>query len=151
MKQHIKLYSVVTLLALLLSAWSVQTAKSAGSTDGGTPIDYNQATSPAATVGDISSSGVSTVGIPSLEERDRILNGVNLRPSIINDGSSPVNIAGPMPGTESGPAGSVNPSVPSIVNGHPVIVSPSPQSIISTSIQMIRDWFSTLLRSIFNS
>jgi hypothetical protein len=163
MKQHVKLYFVVCILAIMLSAWSVQSARSASSVDGGTTVESGQAVQGAGTPVDLSSSDKSTTGIPSLEVRDSILNGVNISPPIIYEGASPVNVAPQDPRSETQIGDSVvpvpapvNPVVPVPAtslsnNSSPDIVGGSSESIISTSLKLISNWLSALLSSIFNS
>jgi len=151
MRQHFKLYFVVILLAVFLSACTVQSAKSASATDEGTSVDSSQANTPAGMVSDLTSSSGSTVGIPSPEERDTILNGVNLSPPI--DGTTTGNVAGPIPGTESGGAGSVIPMpAPTISdNASPSIVGVHTEKGIYVTIKLLSDWLIAFLRSIFSA
>jgi hypothetical protein len=151
MRQHFKLYFVVSLLAVFLSAWTVQSAKSARTTDEGTSVESSQANAPVGTVSENTSSDGSTVGIPSLEERDTILNGVNLSPPI--DRTTTGNVAGPLPGTESGGAGSVIPVPAQTIsnNGSPSIVGVPTEKVINETIKLLSDWLSAFLRSIFSA
>jgi len=171
MKQQMKLFCVVGLLILLVGV-AAQSAQAAN--DGGTTVQSSQSSqsagvTQASTVGDS-----STANVPSLETRDAILNNVDLGAPIVLGSNIPV--AGPQ-GGESGPVGLAKPplssqnsgnqgtGVSSVQNsGGQSTASASAQSsssqgtvfastanIVRQTVQALSNWFSGLLKSIFNT
>ena len=152
MKKHLRIYFLVSILAIVLSLWSIQSATFAQSQtnkDDGTTIESSQA----AQVGDpVTVTGTdngSTVGPNNTEDLNNMLGGVNLHPPI--DYTNNVNVVPPDPGTESGPASVVPQPLTDGVNSHPEIGNTSTSNSFSETIRVIFDWLAGLFSSIFSS
>ena len=146
MKEHLKLYLVIGLITLMVSACTVQTVQS--SSDGSTTVGSSQS-SASAGVAQAPTGGDTTTGnVPSQAERDQALNQVNRGAPIVVDPSA--KVAGPQ-GGESGPVGLAKPPLSSQSENSQGTTAVSTTNILSQTIQALSNWFGGLFKSIFNS
>lgn len=171
MNQQVKrLLGLMGILAFLVSASTVQRAQghrlidvvaklaagaqadyqsnSKGDTGGGISVESSQAQVNAPVEGSV--SGAAPVDAPSLEERDAMLNGVNLSAPIFKDGSTPGTISGPVPGTESGPVELKKPIASSTGEGSPNPKNGAAPGILVGSLKALANWLGAVLRWVFS-
>jgi len=171
MNQQIKrLLGLVGILAFLVSASTVQRAQgqklidivtslAAGApagyqfsakadTGGGTSVESNQAQVNDPVEGSI--SDVASGNVPSLEERDAMLNGVNLSAPIFKDGSTPETVSPPAPGTESGPVELKKPIASSTSESNPNLENGTTSGILVGSLKALANWLGAVLRWVFS-
>ena len=171
MNQQIKrLLGLIGILAFLVSASTVQRAQghklidavakfaagaqadyqssSKGDTGGGTSVESSQAQVNAPVEESISSEPPKNA--PSPEERDAMLNGVNLSAPIFKDGPAPGPDTGPAPGTESGPVELKKPIASSTGEGSPNAETGSAPGILVGAVKTLANWLGAVLRWVFS-
>jgi len=116
--------------------------------DGGITVESSQVGQAAAPVEETMSNAIPE-GVPSLEERTKMLDGVNPSIPIIRDETSPAKVAGPNPGTESGPVELEKPIASSSNVDSPETVSDTSSGTTAWSFKAFTVWLSTILSSFF--
>ena len=146
----------LSVLALSVTACGIQSAAASGPVGAridlqstpevnpaqGTTVESVQVVQSAPVSGD-ASKDVAPVDIPSLEEREAVLNGVNLAPPIDEGEPIPLPAAGPAPGTESGPALEKVPS--GSIESNQVAATQTDSGFISQLVGAVVSWFRSVL------
>ena len=171
MNQQVKrLLGLVGILAFLVSASTVQRAQgqklvdlvaslaagaqanyqssSKGDTSGGVTVESSQAEVAAPAEETVSSAPPKDA--PSPEERDAMLNGVNLSAPIYKDGPVPGPDTGPAPGTESGPAELTKPISSSTSESNQNLENGTTSGILVGSLKALANWLGAVLRWVFS-